>query len=244
MKIILSPSKTQNSNATIIMSNKPLFNEKLTFNLFKNFKKVSKKSLEDQIKIKGKLLDEIYEYYHRFQVTDTMTPVLDCYQGVAFSEIKYENFNDKQLSYMNNHLRILSAMYGVIEPDTNIWTYRLDMNAKPAGINLYKYWQEAIDEYFKDEDVIINLASSEFSRMIKSKKDIMINIHFKEEQKDGSLKVISYNSKKARGQMVHALISNQINEVEKIKDLHIDGYELDEAISDSCNYYFVKAYLD
>jgi cytoplasmic iron level regulating protein YaaA (DUF328/UPF0246 family) len=240
MKIILSPSKTQNDQGFSHISNKYPLNQEMTFDLFHRMKGFSKKSMGEAMKIQGKCLDETYEYYQNFYPENFMLQAIDCYQGVVFHEIKTNQYNEKQRSYMNHHLVILSAMYGVLEPDTQIWPYRLDMKVKLEGIHLYKYWEKQIDTYFFKEDLIINLASDEFSRLLKPFEKRMLHIHFLEKKKDGRLKVISVNAKKARGIMAHQMILYQIQDIQRIREFDIIGYRFDQELSDDTNYFFVK----
>ncbi len=217
-----------------------LFNEKKTIHLFKSLKSLSKLALGKTLKIKDKLLDDTYQLYQSFQDNNLGIEAIRCYQGVVFEQFKFDTYTDSQKDYLNNNLIILSGMYGIIKPNDVIWPYRLDMTIKPKKINLYNYWQDSVNEYFVGEDIIINLASNEFSKILKGHEDKMINIHFSERQKNGGLKVISYNAKKARGVMVDYLIINQINEIKDLTKVIIDGYKYDKLLSDDNNLYFIK----
>lgn len=237
MKIILSPSKTQNIKEQL---QKPhiLFFDK-TVDLFKLIKSLNKQQLADLLKIKGELLDKTYNLYQAYNSKLKGIEAIACYQGVVFENIITSDLNPSQKEFMNNHLIILSAMYGVVKANDIIWPYRLDMTNKPNGINLYNYWQNQIDKYFKEEDVIINLASNEFSKMLKNYKDKMINIHFVEKSQDGLLKVISYNAKKARGLMANYLIHNKVKRIDEIKQITFGDYTYNGELSDSLNMYFI-----
>jgi cytoplasmic iron level regulating protein YaaA (DUF328/UPF0246 family) len=240
MKIIVSPSKTQNLQATLSQSEKLLIDQANTLQLFQVMKSMSKPTLAKLTKLEGSLLDEIYDLYRNFEPTHPMVRAIDCYRGVVFQEIKSEQYNAMQRTYMNEHLIILSAMYGVLEPDIPIWPYRLDLTMKPTGINLYTYWQKTIDTYFAQEDLIINLASEEFNKWLKPYHQQILHIHFRERKADGELKVISYYAKQARGRMAHQLITHQLENVETIKELAIENYRFEESLSNSNHFYFVK----
>ncbi len=237
MKIILSPSKTQD----IFETNKPVratyqFRKK-TNNLFEYFRLLDKAKLGKVLNIKNKLLDFVYNIYH---VKQEAFPAIQLYSGVVFEQIQFEHYNQEQQLYLNQNVSILSAMYGPISPDTKVYPYRLDMTIKPKKINLYHYWQEVVDEYFQESDIIVNLASNEFSKMIKHNKDKMIYIHFLEEQKNGTEKVISYNAKKARGMMLHQMIVSQIENIEDLKAIVTWGYKFNPDKSNNQNFYFIK----
>lgn len=242
MKIILSPSKTQQKAVEYLNENVSVLYKNKTLKLFEMFKHLSKEDIQAIFKIKGNLLEETFDLYNSFSKNKKGIKAIDCYKGIVYEQIKVTEYNNSQINYLNSHLRLLSAMYGILEPNSIIWPYRLDMTKKIKDINLYHYWQESVDEYFKDEDVIINLASKEFSKMIKINKEKLININFYEEQADKKLKVISYNAKKARGTMTNLIIKNQLKNLELIKDYNVDGYQYSPKISDKNNFCFIKKF--
>ena len=108
---------------------------------------------------------------------------------------------------------------------------------------LYNFWKKDINEYISNilvnDEILLNLASSEFSKLVDNKKTPMINIDFKEE-KDGIFKSISTYSKKARGKFLNYLIKNQIDKLEDIKKIELDGYSLNEELSDEKNFIFTR----
>ncbi|XMB72953.1 YaaA family protein [Mycoplasmatota bacterium WC30] len=240
MKIILSPSKKQITDILDSKKSNTILFGNHTNKLFSYFKSLSKNDLQSTLKIKGQLLDKTYNLYQSSSVNNPGIEAINCYQGVVFEQIYTEKYNLDQSAYLEQHLVILSAMYGALKSNTIMWPYRLDMTIKLKGIQLYDYWQKSVDEYFDNEDYIINLASNEFSKMIKRNKKKMINIYFQEEQEDKSLKTISYNAKKSRGIMANILIINQVQDIREIKGYNIDGYIFNENLSDKFNYYFVK----
>ncbi|MCK5732437.1 MAG: YaaA family protein [Tenericutes bacterium] len=240
MKIILSPSKKQNMAMKNSDRDVTVFYLDLSRRLFSQLKSLSKNDIHNTFKIKGNLLEGVYDLYQSFDSKNKGLEAISCYSGVVFEQIHLDEYNREQLTYLNEHLTVLSAMYGVLEPKTIIWPYRLDMKVKLNQINLYNYWQEVVDEYFKREDYIINLASKEFSKMIKTNKHKLITLHFLERQNDNSLKVISYNAKKARGTMAHLLIINQTQDIEEVKSYVVDGYKFDDETSDVGNYSFIR----
>jgi len=240
MKIILSPSKRQNHSINYL---KPqLLNYDKTIKIFKILKQSSNTNLKRIFKIKDNLLDEVSSLYQNFTETNPTLKAIECYSGVVFEQINYQIFNESQTNYLNSNLIILSAMYGALRPNTYIWPYRLDFTVKLDNINLYKYWQEDINDFFKDEDQIINLASNEFSKLLSKYQDRIINVNFLEEQKDQSLKVISYNAKKARGIMANHLIKDQVKDIQEIKKYNVDGYCFNQELSNDQEYYFIKKY--
>lgn len=240
MKIILSPSKTQFNESVFLNKEVSILFRNETIRLFKVLKTFSKEDIKFLFKIKGKLLVDTYNTYKDFKPTNLGIKAIECYKGVVYEQIRYKSYNKDQQKYLNSNLRLLSAMYGILEPTSTIWPYRLDMAKKINDVNLYHYWQNLIDDYFRDDDYIINLASKEFSKMINLKKDNLIHIHFLEEQADHSLKVISYNAKKARGTMANKIIENLMEDLNDIKEYQIDGYIYKEDLSNDKNLYYIK----
>ena len=243
MNIILSPSKTQNHNRNREEKGKNILKEDMTKKLFNYLKSLSKAELKKELDIQGNLLDRTYNLYQEHSFNNQTIPAIECYNGAVFKQIDLENFDKEQLRYMQKKLIILSPMYGPIHSDTEIWPYRLEMKLKPNGINLYEYWQEVMKSYFSDIDLIINLASNEYSKVVeKNYQGKIIDFYFKEEKEDGSLKTIGYYVKQNRGKLLNEMIKNQVNSIEKIKEIELDGYKFDPQRSDENNYKFIKAY--
>lgn len=167
MKIILSPSKTQNHERKREKKGRDILKENMTKELFEYLKSLSKKELKKELDIQGNLLDRTYELYQSQSFDDETIPAIECYNGAVFKQIDQDIFDKNQFSYMREKLVILSPMYGPIHSDTEIWPYRLEMRLKPDGINLYEYWQEVMEDYFADVDLIINLASNEYSKVVE-----------------------------------------------------------------------------
>lgn len=230
MKIIISPAKVQNGQHNFNNEMKSvIFNDK-TQKLNGYLKDYSKNDIAKLMKIKNKLLDSTYEMIH---CNLPKNHAINLYNGIVYKEINTNLYDEMQLEYMNDHLRILSAMYGILEPLTGIHPYRLDMTMKPNQLNLYDFWKTDITDYFSDQ-LIINLASVEYSKLIKLP---MINIHFKERIND-VYKIVTVRAKKARGLMVDYLITHMVSDLEDIKAFSEAGYQFNEGLSDDKNFVF------
>lgn len=236
MKIIISPAKIQTGTDGLNRPFRQPSYHKQTKILDDRLSKMSKESLGKLMKIKGKLLNDTYDNLHNKK---GLQHAINLYNGIVFKEINMNTYDEVQLTYMQKHLRILSAYYGVLQPDTGIHPYRLDMTMKPDAQNLYVYWDETVNQCFKKEEVIINLASIEYSKMVKKP---MINIFFKEEQSDESYKIVTVRAKKARGLMVDYMITHLIEEPEQLKYFNEVGYEYCEGQSTETDYVFVLPY--
>ena len=243
MKIILSPSKTQNKQRKRKEKGKEILKENMTKELFEYLKSLSKEKLKKELNIQGNLLDRTYELYQQHSFQEQTIPAIECYNGAVFKQIDLDSYNKEQFSYMQKKLVILSPMYGPITSDTEIWPYRLEMKLKPNGINLYQYWQEVMKNYFSETELIINLASNEYSKVVENNyQGKIVDFYFKEEKEDGSLKTIGYYVKQNRGKLLNKLIKNQVNSLKEIKKIKLDGYKYDEERSDENNFKFIKPY--
>ncbi|MDT8336610.1 MAG: YaaA family protein [Candidatus Izemoplasmatales bacterium] len=239
MKIIIAPSKTQIFTIDLGSEYMANLSKKSRF-LFLKLKLLTKNKLGKSLNIKKNLLDKTFNLYQKNFLLMPKCYAINCYKGVVFEQLDINNYNLKELDYLNKHLVILSAMYGVIEPSNIIYPYRLDMNNKIPNVNLYKYWQEEIDNHFKDESIIINLASDEYSKMLKNQKDKIINIEFVEGTKTNYKKIKSYNSKKARGMMLNYMIENRIENLEELQKYNLSESQYNKEISDNNTLRFLK----
>ena len=165
------------------------------------------------------------------------------YYGVSFKELELEDYSEKTLKYLKNNLLILSALYGVSLAFDLLKKYRLDMTMSITDKGLYNFWKKDVNDYISNildkDEILLNLASSEFSRLIDNKKILMINIDFKEE-KDGTYKSVSTYSKKARGKFLNYLVKNQIDNLEEIVKIKLDGYNFNKDLSDEKNLIFTR----
>lgn len=240
MKIIMSPSKTQDKDKTSADGEDLLWPEKTT-RLFQILRDISREDLGDLMNLKGDLLEKTHENYSNWKPDAKRVRAIDLYQGVAFDGINHLKYNKKQRDYLEKHLLILSAMYGAVSPNTLIWPYRLDMTMKPLEETMYSYWKDEMRGLFHKEDLVVNLASREFSRMVKIEKDRILNIHFRKGLGKGSKRISSYEGKKARGEMVGILAENLALTRESIRNLAPEGFSFDSLLSDENNYYYGKS---
>ena len=245
MKIIFSPSKEMREEN--IFKNKKIefteskFKDKTNI-LIDILKEKSIFEIENIMKLKGELLNKTYKDIQDYDKLKSI-PAISMYYGVSFKELKLEDYSEKSLEYLENNLLILSALYGILLTFDLVKKYRLDMTMSIIDKGLYNFWKKDINDYISNilskDEVLLNLASGEFSKMIDSKKISIINIDFKEE-KDGIYKSVSTYSKKARGQFLNYLVKNQIDNLEDIKKIKLDGYSLNNTLSDEKNFIFTR----
>lgn len=175
---------------------------------------------------------------------------LFAFQGDVYMGMQAENFSADDLQFAQQHLRILSGLYGLLRPLDLMQAYRLEMGtsfANSRGKNLYEFWGDtitkAINKQLKELDsrVLINLASNEYFGAVKPKlvKAEIITPVFKD-QKNGQYKIISFFAKKARGMMSAYIIQNRITDPEAIKQFDVAGYYFDAASSSKYEWVFKR----
>ena len=168
-------------------------------------------------------------------------PALYLFDGLMYRHIKREGYTEEESRYIKKHLAITSALYGVIPALEPIAPHRLDfmMPLKLDGKSLKAFWKEAYDQALEDE-VIFSLLSSEFETVFsKEIRQRMIGFKFLEDR-GGKLKVHSTISKKARGDFLTALITNQVTEVEQMRKLSFAGFTYRPDLSSEQELVYVK----
>ena len=175
-----------------------------------------------------------------------LTPAVLAYEGIAFQYMAPSVFENSQFEYVQNHLRILSAFYGVLKPMDGVTPYRLEMQANVEigdAKNLYEYWHDMLYRSVIDESrIIINLASKEYSKCIEkylTPKDKYITISFCE-QAGNKLVTKGTYAKMARGEMVRFMAENDIENPDDIKKFDRLGYIFRSDLSSDSKYVFER----
>ncbi|WLS85098.1 peroxide stress protein YaaA [Lactobacillus apis] len=173
-----------------------------------------------------------------------LTPAIISYSGIQYQYMAPDLFTAEALAYLKKNVRILSGLYGVLRPFDGVWPYRLEMKNKVLGFrepNLYKYWGETLaDNLFDKNDVVINLASKEYSKNIApylSDKRQMITIDF-QEQKNGQWKTVGVHAKMARGEMVRFISENELKQPEELQQFDDFGFQFVAEESTASRYVF------
>ena len=242
MKIIISPSKTKKINNLLIkddsflIEKEPVYLE-ITKEIIERIKTFSVEEIEKKFKLKNEKAQNLLGFYQNYE-NEKSGNALASYTGIAYKAIKIETFDKSDFEYLELHLVILSALYGILTPYTNVKEYRLDMiNSIFENKSLYEVWKTSLNEYFEHEDIILNLASKEYSKLINFDK--LIDFEFWENS-NGKLKQVSTNSKKMRGFTLNYIVKNKISDVKKLKNITLDGYVFDEDMSDERKFVYVK----
>lgn len=248
MLVILSPAKNMRYCTQETLSlRKPLFQEQTEL-LADCLRQYSHFELESLMHINPKLAMQAYCYYQDFTWNHTGLPSLLAYDGLVFKNIQPENFSREEYLYADEHIRILSAFYGMLRPCDAIMPYRLEMACKLKidGKNLYQYWGSFIyQQLFASKQPVLNLASAEYSKMVipwLQAQDQMISVDFRTMHK-GKLRTITTSAKMARGQMTRWIVQNQINQVEKLQEFGWNDYQFMPGMSTENTYVFVQKVL-
>lgn len=227
MKIIFSPSKEMKFDKPIEMD--WILTEE-TFKIIKEINKLSDDELMNSLKINENILQNVKEYINDFKMAKTY-PALHMYNGLSFRTMNPSSFDSKEMKYINQNLLILSAFYGPILPNTLIKAYRLDFNSrlKVDVKTLKHFWKERFNSSIQENELVLNLASNEFSDLFDKEKYEWIDFEFYTFN-DGKYKSHSTTSKKGRGWLVSYLAKNQITNIEDLRNVK-DTYRYVEELS-------------
>lgn len=240
MKILIPTAKEMNTNVPSLEA-KPLCPESQA--VLDELTIYSAQELENFYKISAKKAQEEYERIQALKNgTANSYPALQLFDGLMYRNIKRDNLTKAEQAYLEKHLMITSALYGVIPAFAPIAPHRLDflMKLKIAGKSLKSHWQSAYEESVKGEELIFSLLSSEFENVFpKDIREKMVTFKFMEDR-DGKLKVHSTISKKARGTFLTALMKDQVTSVEEIKKLSFAGFTYRNDLSSDKEMVFVK----
>lgn len=221
--------------------------------LVDKLKQMKPSEIQSLMKLSDKLGQLNYDRYQAFETpftTDNARPAITAFRGDTYVGLDADTLSSDHLNYAQNHLGILSGLYGLLRPLDLMQAYRLEMGTKlpnNRGEDLYDFWGERItDECNKviknhKNKTIISLASNEYIKAIKTNAldgDFM-TCHFKE-IKNGAPKVIGLFAKRARGMMARFMIQHKIETPEGLKDFDKDGYTFDASLSDNNNYVFLR----
>ena len=176
-------------------------------------------------KCSDKVAAQAYEDLHS---SFPESPAILSYSGIAFRTMAPHLFSDEMEDYARRHLRILSAVYGFLRPYDGVVPYRLEMQTKMPW-SLYEFWADKVKSRIADDEVVVNLASEEYAKVLR-KKMKLIDVRFCE-QEDGKLKEKGVYVKIARGAMFRWLAENNIEDIEHIKEFDELDYKYDEDAS-------------
>lgn len=252
MKIIISPAKSLDFESEVPTSlyTQPRFLEQSN-KLAKKLKTLSKNKIGDLMSISKALSQLNYERNQTWETpftTDNAKQAIYSFTGAVFMGIDVNSLEEEKIPVLQERLRILSGLYGLLKPLDLIQPYRLEMGTRlkvGKTENLYKFWDDiladSLNEELKEDELLVNLASTEYFKALPKKvlKVPMITPVFKD-FKNGQYKTIMTYTKKARGLMVRYIIDNNVNTIEELKGFNIERYRFSEEMSSENNLFFTR----
>ena len=246
MRIILSPAKKMNVNTDdLAPCGLPAFMEQ-TEEIVRFLQSLTYGEAKKLWACNDRIAEQNYDRLQQMDLYHQLTPAILSYEGIAYQYMAPSVFENGQFAYVQEHLRILSAFYGVVRPMDGVTPYRLEMQAKAkiAGTkDLYDYWGDRLYRAILDDSrIIINLASKEYSRCIEKylqPKDVYITCVFGEFSGEKIVQKGVY-AKMARGEMVRFMAENRIGSPEEMKGFDRLGYAFQADLSDERTYIFIK----
>ncbi|MGX5915067.1 peroxide stress protein YaaA [Aliidiomarina sp. Khilg15.8] len=182
---------------------------------------------------------------------DNAKQAVFAFNGDVYTGLEAETLDRKALQYAQDHMRILSGLYGVLRPLDLMQPYRLEMGTRlqnERGKDLYQFWGDSITEQLNqdlaqlDQSVLVNLASNEYFKSVNPKKlQAQIVTPVFKDTKNGQLKVISFYAKKARGMMARYIVEKRPQTVEELKGFDHAGYYYDDSLSSDNELVFCRA---
>lgn len=204
------------------------------------------------MKISDKLAEVNYNRFKYFYEENVNTrQAFFAFSGEVYKAINPFTYREEDIKFAQDHIRILSGLFGMLRPLDKIKEYRLEMATKIKDIpedNLYNFWTDKITEKLiselnnRREKIILNLASLEYSKVINRSKLENIEVYDVEfkENREGKFKVIGTYAKRARGLMVTYIVKNKISSIEEVKDFNEDGYKYNKELSTNNKLIFTR----
>ncbi len=255
MLILLSPAKTldMESPSRVTDPTLPAFmadSEKLVTTL----RGYSKARLGELMHISDSLAELNARRFGEWQPafdSDNARPCIQAFRGDVYVGLDADTLDEDDLAFAQQHLRILSGLYGVMKPLDLMQAYRLEMGTAlktRRGKSLYEFWGERLTSHLNEEleameqGCVVNLASNEYFKSVQPKKLVapLISPVFKDE-KNGQYKIISFFAKKARGAMARNLLKSRAVQADAVLAFNDLGYRYDEASSSEGQPVFLRS---
>jgi cytoplasmic iron level regulating protein YaaA (DUF328/UPF0246 family) len=254
MLTVISPAKTLDFETPATTEEFSLPGQlRYSRQLNKYLRKLSSTDLSQLMSVSSNIADLNVNRNKRWKTPftlDNAKQALFAFKGDVYIGLDAESMNTKDLQFAQNHLRMLSGLYGVLRPLDLMQAYRLEMGTRlttDSGSNLYQFWDTRITDVLNKElkqtesSTLVNLASNEYFKAVKLKylKGHVVTPVFKDFH-NGEFKMIGFYAKKARGLMARYIIDNQINEADQIKQFDREGYIYDSSLSNEKEWVFTR----
>jgi cytoplasmic iron level regulating protein YaaA (DUF328/UPF0246 family) len=252
MKILLSPAKLMSleTNGKWHKSTTPKFLSG-SEGIMQKLLKLKPKDLEKLMGISNDLAEMNTERYLNWKPQPAKKKSLQAalaFKGEVYRGLDAETLNEEAQNYLNQNLFILSGLYGILKPSDRIMLYRLEMGSKldvNGSKNLYGFWKETLTEFVnsktKKKEIILNLASNEYAKVLNNKKlkALKIDVEFLD-YKNGELKPIMVFFKQARGAMARYCAENNVQNLDEVKLFKENNYGFDAKLSTDEKLVFIR----
>lgn len=249
MLLLISPAKTLDETAATISSYSQAPLLKQSQELMKNLQKLDSPQLQKLMNISPKIADLNLERNQNFSIPFDMTnskQAILMFKGDVYQGLGASDFDAGDLEFAQQHLAILSGLYGYLRPLDLMQPYRLEMGTSlkvKDTNNLYAFWKDLITNEINKtkQKVLVNLASNEYFKAVKQEelKAELWTVNFKE-NRNGKYKIIAFSAKKARGMMCRYVIKNRLEKPEDMKSFDLDNYSFNEALSSERELIFTR----
>ena len=252
MKILLSPAKSLDYKSdlpTLKTSEGCFLNEAQYLNNI--LKEKSPKDLSQLMGVSSSLGELNFQRNNSWSLPfspKNARQSIYAFSGDVYRGLDSYTIDEGEIDFMQNSIRIISGLYGLLKPLDLIQPYRLEMGTKMPvddNKNLYEYWRQKItnqlNKELSNDEPVLNLASNEYFKAIDRKvvKTDIYTANFKQ-LKNGEYKTIAIFSKKARGMMTRFIIDNNITHINDLKSFNYDGYMFHESLSSKNEFIFTR----
>ena len=253
MLMVISPAKTLDYDSPLATDRhtQPDFLDDAC-ELIDQLKELEPHQVSNLMHISDKLGQLNAERFRNWQLPftpDNARQAVLAFKGDVYTGLQAETFSDDDFDFAQNHLRMLSGLYGLLRPLDLMQPYRLEMGTRfenRRGKDLYAFWGDQLTEEVNrllaaDDGVLVNLASNEYFKSIRKNalNGRLVTPQFKD-WKNGQYKMISFYAKKARGLMCRYAIQNRIRQAEDLKGFDLEGYRFSAEQSDQNNWVFLR----
>lgn len=245
MIAILSPARnTRQPEGEAPPATRPLFIKETT-RLVQALRAYSPWQLESLLDVPPQRAFDLYDAYQSFDPKAPGTPALLTYLGAAYRNMAPGDFDEGELAFAQAHLRIFSALYGMLRPLDGILPHRLGLKKEfsPGGRDLYAFWGGRLHKaLYKTGELVVNLASMEYAKLVTPHMragDRMLTCRFLVDKPGGPRATVS-TVRAARGLMARFMVQNHVDDPEGLQDFDADGYRFAPALSRAGELVFVR----
>lgn len=199
-------------------------------------KTLNMKQIQSSMQVSAKLSIEVSEILKDWSTIKNQGAAMFSFRGDVYSGLQVDDFDKEDIRYANDHLRIISGLYGILRPLDSVTAYRLEMGYKLPNIkfsNLYKYWGDKLASSLPAGQPIINLTSAEYGKAILPylNSKIVTPKFLSWDAKSKTYKTVAVHSKIARGAFAHWLIKHRVKRLDELKAFDELGYEYESSQS-------------